>query len=193
MTELSDRKRSFAAHRFRALGDETRLRLLEFLTSGERTVGDLMEALQLRVAPYQRRHVHEWDGSGHAGMLPDVPSTGSLTGSLWRRRTRDRNASASTSSAKKSTRPRTKDAAQAAQKKKAARSASAEPRRSLTRSPRACPWGSVKQRATNGRSVRSRADAHRDRFARVLPCIRCCSTRAAACAPANGAGDPRAG
>lgn len=47
MTELSDRKRSFAAHRFRALGDETRLRLLEFLTSGERTVGDLMEATGL--------------------------------------------------------------------------------------------------------------------------------------------------
>ena len=44
MTDLADRKRSFAAHRFRALGDETRLRLLEFLTAGERTVGDLIEA-----------------------------------------------------------------------------------------------------------------------------------------------------
>ena len=47
MTELADRKRSFAAHRFRALGDETRLRLLELLTSGERTVGDLMDSTGL--------------------------------------------------------------------------------------------------------------------------------------------------
>lgn len=42
-----DRTRAVAALRFRALGDETRLRLLELLTSGERTVADLMEATTL--------------------------------------------------------------------------------------------------------------------------------------------------
>lgn len=36
-----------AAQRFRALGDETRLRLLELLTEGERTVADLMAATGL--------------------------------------------------------------------------------------------------------------------------------------------------
>ncbi|MEO8619553.1 MAG: metalloregulator ArsR/SmtB family transcription factor [bacterium] len=41
------RARSLAAHRFRALGDETRLRLLELLMGGERTVGDLMDATEL--------------------------------------------------------------------------------------------------------------------------------------------------
>jgi ArsR family transcriptional regulator len=39
--------RALAAQRFRALGDETRLRLLELLTHGERTVADLMEATGL--------------------------------------------------------------------------------------------------------------------------------------------------
>jgi DNA-binding transcriptional ArsR family regulator len=42
-----DRARAVAALRFRALGDETRLRLLEFLVSGERSVADLMEAAGL--------------------------------------------------------------------------------------------------------------------------------------------------
>ena len=37
------RARALAALRFRALGDETRLRLLELLTAGERTVADLMD------------------------------------------------------------------------------------------------------------------------------------------------------
>jgi DNA-binding transcriptional ArsR family regulator len=41
------RARALAAHRFRALGDETRLRLLEILTNGERTVGDLIDATGL--------------------------------------------------------------------------------------------------------------------------------------------------
>ncbi|MDB4882797.1 MAG: arsR [Gemmatimonadetes bacterium] len=41
------RTRAVAALRFRALGDETRLRLLELLTAGERTVADLMEATAL--------------------------------------------------------------------------------------------------------------------------------------------------
>lgn len=41
------RARAVAALRFRALGDETRLRLLELLTSGERTVADLMDATSL--------------------------------------------------------------------------------------------------------------------------------------------------
>ena len=43
MTEPYDRARALAALRFRALGDETRLRLLETLTSGERCVAELME------------------------------------------------------------------------------------------------------------------------------------------------------
>ena len=36
-----DRVRAIAALRFRALGDETRLRILEALTEGERTVSEL--------------------------------------------------------------------------------------------------------------------------------------------------------
>src|SRR5438067_6142402 len=43
MSDSTDRERDVAALRFRALGDETRLRLLELLTMGERTVGDLMD------------------------------------------------------------------------------------------------------------------------------------------------------
>ena len=39
--------RAIAALRFRALGDETRLWLLEILTAGERTVADLMAATGL--------------------------------------------------------------------------------------------------------------------------------------------------
>ena len=38
----ADRNRAVAAARFRALGDETRLRLLEFLIAGERSVAALM-------------------------------------------------------------------------------------------------------------------------------------------------------
>ena len=37
-----ERARAVAALRFRALGDETRLRLLELLGNGEHTVADLM-------------------------------------------------------------------------------------------------------------------------------------------------------
>lgn len=47
MPDIADRARAVAALRFRALGDETRLRLLEILTGGERCVSDLMEALDL--------------------------------------------------------------------------------------------------------------------------------------------------
>ena len=39
----ADRNRAVAAARFRALGDETRLRLLELLIAGERSVAALME------------------------------------------------------------------------------------------------------------------------------------------------------
>lgn len=42
-----DRRRAVAALRFRALGDETRLRILEELVAGEGTVTDLMEQLQI--------------------------------------------------------------------------------------------------------------------------------------------------
>ena len=47
MPELTDRTRAVAALRFRALGDETRLRLLYLLNDGERVVGDLMDATGL--------------------------------------------------------------------------------------------------------------------------------------------------
>lgn len=47
MSLPADRSRAMAAARFRALGDETRLRLLELLIMGERTVADLMEATGL--------------------------------------------------------------------------------------------------------------------------------------------------
>jgi ArsR family transcriptional regulator len=42
-----ERARAVAALRFRALGDETRLRILELLSAGERTVADLMDATEL--------------------------------------------------------------------------------------------------------------------------------------------------
>ena len=47
MPDPSDRARTVAAIRFRALGDETRLRLLELLAAGEFTVTELMESLGL--------------------------------------------------------------------------------------------------------------------------------------------------
>lgn len=47
MPDVTDRSRAVAALRFRALGDETRLRILEILATGERCVGDLMDALEL--------------------------------------------------------------------------------------------------------------------------------------------------
>jgi ArsR family transcriptional regulator, arsenate/arsenite/antimonite-responsive transcriptional repressor len=43
MPDPLDRARAIAALRFRALGDETRLRLLELLITGERSVAELME------------------------------------------------------------------------------------------------------------------------------------------------------
>lgn len=47
MLDAADQARAVAALRFRALGDETRLRILETLTTGERCVSDLMDALGL--------------------------------------------------------------------------------------------------------------------------------------------------
>src|SRR6476469_7335372 len=47
MPDVSDRARAVAALRFRALGDETRLRVLEALVDGERCVSDLMDMLGL--------------------------------------------------------------------------------------------------------------------------------------------------
>lgn len=47
MSAALPRARAIAALRFRALGDETRLHLLELLTGGERTVADLMDATTL--------------------------------------------------------------------------------------------------------------------------------------------------
>ncbi|MFL5605890.1 MAG: ArsR/SmtB family transcription factor [Gemmatimonadaceae bacterium] len=42
-----DRARAIAALRFRALGDETRLHLLELLTTGEKSVAELMALTEL--------------------------------------------------------------------------------------------------------------------------------------------------
>lgn len=48
MPDSVDRERALAALRFRALGDETRLRILETLAAeGERCVGELMDSLGL--------------------------------------------------------------------------------------------------------------------------------------------------
>ena len=47
MSSHPDHTRAVAALRFRALGDETRLRIIEQLASGERSVSDLMARLDL--------------------------------------------------------------------------------------------------------------------------------------------------
>jgi DNA-binding transcriptional ArsR family regulator len=47
MSPAPDQVRAVAALRFRALGDETRLRILEQLVGGERSVSDLMVLLDL--------------------------------------------------------------------------------------------------------------------------------------------------
>jgi len=47
MSSHPDHTRAVAAMRFRALGDETRLRIIEQLASGERSVSDLMVRLDL--------------------------------------------------------------------------------------------------------------------------------------------------
>jgi len=47
MSSHPDHTRAVAALRFRALGDETRLRIIEHLVSGERSVSDLMARLDL--------------------------------------------------------------------------------------------------------------------------------------------------
>jgi DNA-binding transcriptional ArsR family regulator len=47
MPDVSERARAVTALRFRALGDETRLRVFEALVDGERCVSELMDALEL--------------------------------------------------------------------------------------------------------------------------------------------------
>ena len=47
MSMTSDRVRTLAAFRFRALGDETRLSILDVLVGGEHTVADLGDATGL--------------------------------------------------------------------------------------------------------------------------------------------------
>ena len=47
MSTRIDQSRAVAAQRFRALGDETRLRILEQLGAGERPVSDLMVLLDI--------------------------------------------------------------------------------------------------------------------------------------------------
>jgi ArsR family transcriptional regulator len=47
MASHPDHMRAIAALRFRALGDETRLRILEHLVAGERSVTDLTERVDI--------------------------------------------------------------------------------------------------------------------------------------------------
>ena len=47
MANRPDHARAVAALRFRALGDETRLRILEQLSAGERSVTDLTERVDI--------------------------------------------------------------------------------------------------------------------------------------------------
>jgi DNA-binding transcriptional ArsR family regulator len=47
MSTRPDHARAVAALRFRALGDETRLRILEHLVAGERSVSDLMTLVDI--------------------------------------------------------------------------------------------------------------------------------------------------
>jgi ArsR family transcriptional regulator len=47
MASRPDPARAVAALRFRALGDETRLRILEHLVSGERSVSELMVLVEV--------------------------------------------------------------------------------------------------------------------------------------------------
>ena len=47
MAALPDHTRAVTALRFRALGDETRLRILEQLAPGERSVTDLMALVEI--------------------------------------------------------------------------------------------------------------------------------------------------
>ena len=47
MATRPDHTRAVAALRFRALGDETRLRILEHLVAGERSVSDLMALVDI--------------------------------------------------------------------------------------------------------------------------------------------------
>jgi DNA-binding transcriptional ArsR family regulator len=47
MSTRPDHSRAVAALRFRALGDETRLRILEHLVAGERSVSDIMTLVDI--------------------------------------------------------------------------------------------------------------------------------------------------
>src|SRR5689334_6374999 len=61
------RSRAIAALRFRALGDETRLLLLELLSPGEQCVADLMDATGLG----QSLVSHHLRTLRHAGLVHD--------------------------------------------------------------------------------------------------------------------------
>ena len=65
MPAAPSRARAVAALRFRALGDETRLQLLELLTAGERTVGDLIDETGLG----QSLVSHHLRTLRHAGLV----------------------------------------------------------------------------------------------------------------------------
>jgi ArsR family transcriptional regulator len=65
-----ERTRAVAALRFRALGDETRLWLLELLANGERSVADLIEATSLGQSLVSH-HLRTLRGAGLVTTRPD--------------------------------------------------------------------------------------------------------------------------
>src|SRR5829696_1684806 len=66
MASLPDHSRAVAALRFRALGDETRLRILEQLVAGETSVTDLTERLEIGQS-LMSHHLRILRGAGRVG------------------------------------------------------------------------------------------------------------------------------
>ena len=60
---LSDQMIDLVAHRFRMLGEPQRLRILQVLEGGERTVGDIVEALEGN-QPNISKHLQALNQSG---------------------------------------------------------------------------------------------------------------------------------
>ena len=75
----TDRDRVIAAARFRALGDETRLRLLEALTGGECNVAELMERMGLG----QSLISHHLRSLREAGLAPPALSAAYVSTYPW--------------------------------------------------------------------------------------------------------------
>ena len=60
MPPADDRRRAVAALRFRALGDETRLRILEELVGGEASVSELAEPFGMALPSLVDRRSGRW-------------------------------------------------------------------------------------------------------------------------------------